>query len=313
MAGVSKDEPSRVDASGAGPGGPRYGDMRRSWISRPLSLLRLELHHLLALLAQPVDPERDHVAGLEEFRLGLHAEPDARRRAGGDDVARLQHEELRAVPDEVPAVEDHGFGVAALALVAVDVEPHVEALRVLDLILGDQPRADGAEALGALALDPLPAALDLEYALRHVFRQVARALADDDGELDLPVELARLLGNNRVVVGPADAGRHLVEDDRLFRDRRAGLGRVVGIVEPDGDEIADAANAGAEPRIAANERQLVDRGLANLGEALGRQRFCGDIRHHFREVADAAFGVDDSGLLTAARAEADELHGFSSG
>jgi len=62
-----------------------------------------------------------------------------------------------------------------------------------------------------------------------------------------------------------------------------------------------------------NERQLVDRGLANLGEALGRQRFCGDIRHHFREVADAAFGVDDSGLLTAARAEADELHGFSSG
>jgi len=88
---------------------------------------------------------------------------------------------------------------------------------------------------------------------------------------------------------------------------------VVGIVEPDGDEIGDAADAGAEARIAANERQLVDRRLANLGQALGRQRVGGDIRHHLREVADAAFGVDDSGLLTAARAEADELHGFSSG
>src|SRR5207253_5976189 len=72
------------------------------------------------------------------------------------------------------------------------------------------------------------------------------------------------LFRSRVVVRPADAGRHLVEDDRLFRNRRAGLGRVVGIVEADGDEVADPADAGAEPRIAANERQLVDRCLANL-------------------------------------------------
>src|SRR6516162_9537297 len=233
-------------------------------------MLRLPLHHLLPLLAQAVDPERDHVAGLEEFRLRLHAEPNARRRAGGDDVARLQHEELRAVPDEVPAVENHGSGVAALALLAVDVEPHVEALRIFDLVLGDQPGAERAEGLGAFALDPLPIALDLEHALRHVVRQaiagddiqclvfgqVAGALANDDGELDLPVELARLLWNDRVVVGPADAGRHLVEDDRLFRSRRAGLRGVVGIVEADGDEIADAAHAGAQPHLAANERQL---------------------------------------------------------
>src|SRR5262249_33886718 len=79
------------------------------------------------------------------------------------------------------------------------------------------------------------------------------------------------------------------------------------------DEIADAAHAGAQPYLAANERQLIDRCLANLGQALGRQRFACDIRHHFREIADAAFGVDDSRFLTAARPEADELHGFSSG
>src|SRR5262249_29928446 len=123
-------------------------------------MLCLGLHHLLPLLAQPVDPERDHVAGLEVFRLRLHAERNARRHAGGDDVARRRQEELLAVPDEMLAVENHGSGIAALALLAVDVEPHVEALRVLDLILGDEPGAEGAEALAAFALDPLAGALD---------------------------------------------------------------------------------------------------------------------------------------------------------
>ena len=84
---------------------------------------------------------------------------------------------------------------------------------------------------------------------------------------------------------------------------------MVGIVEPDGDEVADPADAGAEPGLAADQRQLVDRRLADLGEPLGRQRLPGDIGHHLREVADAPFGVDDSGLFATVRAEADELHG----
>src|SRR5262245_27269300 len=284
---------------------------------------RLELHHLLALLAQPVDAKRDHVAGLEEFRLRLHAEPDSRRRAGDDDVAWLQHEELRAVPDEVPAIEDHRLGVAALALLSVDVEPHVEALRILDLVLGDQPRAERPECLAALAFDPLSGPLDLEHALAHVvgqavsgdhverlvLRQVARALADNDAELHLPVELARPLRDDRVVVRPADAGGHLVEDDRLLGDRHAGLGRVVGIVEPDGDEIADPADAGAEAGIAVHQRQLRDRRLADFRQALGRQRLPRDVRHQLGEIADPPLGIDNSGLLAAARAEANQLHG----
>src|SRR6516165_3554315 len=201
--------------------------------------LPLPLRPLLPLLAEAVDAERDHVAGLEEFRLRLHAQPDAGRRAGEDHIAGLHHEILRAAPDEMSAVEDHGAGVAALALLAVDVEPHVQALRVPDLVLGDQPRAKWAEGFAALALDPLPAALELEDALGHVvgqaiaddhvqrlvLRQVACALADDDGELDLPVELARILGNDRVVVGPADAGPHLVEDDRRLANLGEPLGR----------------------------------------------------------------------------------------
>src|SRR5579864_9663199 len=191
----------------------------------------LELHHLLALLAEPVDAERHHVAGFEELRR-LHAEPDAGRGAGDDDVARLHAEILRAGPDDVAAVEDHGRGIAALAFLAVDVKPHVELLRILDLVPGDEPRPEWAERLAALAFGPLPGALDLKHPLgdvvgeaiagdrveRLVLRQVAGAAADDDAELHLPVELRRILRDHGVVVRPADAARRLVEDDRLLRD-----------------------------------------------------------------------------------------------
>src|SRR4029077_18822372 len=251
--------------------------------AQPWSLF--PLHHLLLLLTQPVDAERHHVAGFEERRR-LHAQAYARRRAGDDDVARLHDEILRAAPHDMPAVEDHGRGVAALALLAVDVEPHGELLRVLDLVLGDEPRADRAECLAALALGPLAGALDLEHALgdvvgeaiaghhieRLVLAQVAGARADDDAELDFPVELCRIPRDDGVVVRAAQARRRLVEDDRLLRDRHAGLGGVVGIIQPDGDEIADFADARPDPRLTFHQRQFFRIELFQLGEAAGRQR-----------------------------------------
>ena len=110
--------------------------------------------------------------------------------------------------------------------------------------------------------------------------------------------------------GPQMQELHLVEDDRLLRDRHAGLGGVVGIVEPDGDQVADPADAGgrgADCRVTSGSFSIGR--LADLREALGRQRVAGDVGHHLGEVADTPFGVDDSGLFAAVRAEADELHG----
>ena len=159
----------------------------------------------LPLLSELCDSERDDVAGLQENRSRLHAERDARRRARDNDVARFHHEELRAVPDKMFAAEDHRARVAALTALAVHVEPHVQVLRILDFIFGDEPRPDRAEGLAAFALVPLASrTLDLEYALRHVVRkeiagdrilrlvlgEIARALAYDDAELNLVVELA---------------------------------------------------------------------------------------------------------------------------
>src|SRR5262249_42434091 len=202
-------------------------------------------------------------------------------------------------PDNFPAIENHRRSVAALALLAIDVEPHVEALRILDLVLGDEPGAQRAEGLAAFAFGPLAGTLDLKHPLgdvvgeaiagddieRSFFAQIARAAADDDAELDLPVELRGILWDDGVVVRPADAGRRLIEDDRLFRDRHAGFGGVVGIVQPDGDEIADLADASAEPLLAAYERQLFDFKLAQLVEALARKCVAGNVGHDFRKVA----------------------------
>src|SRR5476649_2341658 len=122
---------------------------------RVAARLVLARHDLLALLTEFVDAERDDVASFEEHWRRLHAQPHARRRAGDDDVARLHDEELRAIPDDVLAAKDHGLGVAALALFAIDVKPHVQVLRILDLVLGDEPGADWPESLAAFALVPL--------------------------------------------------------------------------------------------------------------------------------------------------------------
>src|SRR5262249_55530938 len=132
-------------------------------------------HHLLALLAQAFDAERDHVARLQEPRR-LLALADTRRRPSGDHVAGMEHKNLEQVGEEIFAVEDHGRGRAGLHALAVDVEPHRERLRPRHLVLGHEPRAERSESLAALALGPLPGAFELKGALRYV---VGDAIAGD--------------------------------------------------------------------------------------------------------------------------------------
>ena len=55
---------------------------------------------------------------------------------------------------------------------------------------------------------------------------VARLLADDEGQLDLPVGLLRTTGNLNVVVRSTDRGGGLHEDHRCRRHLETGLGRV---------------------------------------------------------------------------------------
>src|SRR5262249_19314748 len=143
-------------------------------------------------------------------------------------------------------------------------------------------RTDRSEGLAALALVPLAAAaLDLEDALGHIVAkeiagngvlrlvacEITCALADDDAELDLPVELTRLARDDGVVVWTADAGWRFVENDRLFRNSHASLCRVVRVIKSDGNEVADVADAGTKPWLARDGLHPLEVGLFDFGEA----------------------------------------------
>jgi hypothetical protein len=114
---------------------------------------------------------------------------------------------LRQVAHQLRHREHHGRGAAGLHALAVQFQVQVELLHVDHFVARDQPRADRAEGVAALALVPLRAALVLVLALGNVvddavaghvlerigFADILRAGADDDAQLDFPVGLLRAL------------------------------------------------------------------------------------------------------------------------
>src|SRR5207247_7257757 len=92
---------------------------------------------------EPGDLHRDDVAGLEEHGR-LLGEPDAGRRAGGDEIAGRQRHEPGEIAHEVADVEDERPGAAALHLLAVHPGPEIEGMRVGDLLAVGEVRPDGA-------------------------------------------------------------------------------------------------------------------------------------------------------------------------
>src|SRR5580693_2105076 len=175
--------------------------------------LSVEGHQTLVLLAQTLDRQPHAVARFEELRR-LHAETDTRRRAGRDDVAGQQGHEMADIADDVVDPEDQIGGIAVLYPPAVDLGPQPELARIGHLIGGDDPRTDRGESVGALALGPLAAALDLKFALGNIVHDavagdvfvrivggdIPRQGADHDAELDLPVGLLRGFRNDNVVL-----------------------------------------------------------------------------------------------------------------
>src|SRR5438552_9670000 len=123
----------------------------------PLTAL-LVSDDLLFLFPQTLHAERDHIAGLEVLWFGLHAHADTWRRPGRDHVARQQRHVFRHVRDQLGDAKNHRFGIAGLPACAVDVEPHVEILDILDLVGRHQPWPDGPERIATLALAPLRSA-----------------------------------------------------------------------------------------------------------------------------------------------------------
>ena len=80
---------------------------------------------------------------------------DAGRRAGRDDVPRLQREARRAPRDQLGDAEHHVGGRGVLARLAAHPRAHAERLGVGHLVGGRDPRPEGAERVAALGPRPL--------------------------------------------------------------------------------------------------------------------------------------------------------------
>ena len=143
---------------------------------------------------------------------------------------------------------------------------------------------------------------------RLAFADIARARADDDRELDFPIGFCRALGDHDVVVRPYDAGRGLGEQHRLLGDRHAGFGRVVGVIEPDGNEIADMGKAWADPGRAAHRGQGFRLEFGEAGQRAGREHIGVDVRHHFAQVPQLPSVVDQRRLFLTWPAISCEFH-----
>jgi len=75
---------------------------------------------------------------------------------------------------------------------------------------------------------------------------VPAAPADDEGQLSLVVEEGRDPRKMDRCMRPDHARRLLVEEDGEGRGLEAGLLHVVGVVEPDGEELGRARDRGEE-------------------------------------------------------------------
>src|SRR5690606_26016578 len=137
----------------------------------------------------------------------------------------------------------------------------------------------------------------------------AGLLADDHGQLDLPIGLDGILGNDDIVIGADNGTGGLHEDDRLFGDLGAGFGGMVGIVEADADEFADIGDAGADALGSRERGQSGNIGGGDFCGAFGQQRFPADIGDNPGQIADGAVSGENGGFFSALGADAKQFHG----
>ena len=139
----------------------------------------------------------------------------------------------------------------------------IELVRVADFVGGDQPGPKRLQRVGALALGPLRAALELKDALGYViadaeardmthgifYCDIRPCLAEDHGEFGLPIELCAALGHHHRVGGSVDgAGRGHHEHGLLGR-LEARLGGMLAIGEGAANDFSGPEHRRAEARL----------------------------------------------------------------
>src|SRR6185312_10337921 len=77
----------------------------------------------------------------------------------------------------------------------------------------------------------------------------------------------------------------------------------------DGDEIPRSSDGRAEARRLRHFRQSCHIEIAELRECVRCEMLACKIRNDRRQIADRAVPINDAGLFSAGRAEANEFHG----
>jgi hypothetical protein len=228
--------------------------------------------------------------------------PDPGRGARGDHVAGEQGHDGGHPGHHVLHGKNEALGVADLAQLAVD--PRLD-LGGIGIEVGGDARPDGAEgvkSLGAgllvIVLLDVPGREVVEAGVaEHVLaralgRGVPAALANDDGQLALVVHPGGLGRIDDGIVGPAQGGEGLEEEQRLVGDGQMHLLGVLAVVEGEGHDLG--GDHGSE-----EDRLLHRPPLApSLERAVGRAGILDDLG-----------AVEDTVARLARRLESHDLHG----
>ena len=84
---------------------------------------------------------------------------------------------------------------------------------------------------------------------RIFFRYVERSLANNDGELDLPINLGSIFRNHQVVIGAHQRSCGFKKNDRLGWNFCTSLLRVIAEIQADANDLARAENWRTETDI----------------------------------------------------------------
>src|SRR5882672_12835093 len=132
----------------------------------------------LTLRTKVGNTQIDRVPDIQiDRRLLTHTRP--RRCTRGDDISGLKAHELTNVGDQERRPENHRARRAGLKALAIDVQPHIEVAGVGEFVCCNEPRANRAETIAALAFVPLPSSLQLKRPFRNI---VAYAITRNRGQ-----------------------------------------------------------------------------------------------------------------------------------
>ena len=93
--------------------------------------------------------------------------------------------------------------------------------------------------------------------------------------------LVGVFWEHHLIIATNDAGWGLVEDNGFFRRTSARFGSVVGVIQADGDEVADMSDRRAKPRTTADQWQGLDLELGNLVQKARGKPVALEVGHVF--------------------------------